>query len=92
MPVEAPPGVVIHRVPCLDPRDVTVVDGIPTTTVARTLLDVAETTPLEELRRIWEWAFARELVTTEEVEESLGRVEWRPSLAAVRQLLMEAGA
>jgi hypothetical protein len=91
-PVEAPPGVVIHHVPDLDPRDVTVVNGIPTTTVARTLIDVAETTPIEELRVIWQRAFARELVTTEEIAASLARVEWRPSLSAVQQLLDEFGA
>jgi hypothetical protein len=89
--LEAPPGVVIHYVPHLDPRDVTVVDGIPTTTVARTLVDLADDAPIEELREIWERAFARQLVTCEEIEASLGRVEWRPSLPVVRQLLVEFG-
>jgi hypothetical protein len=91
LPVEAPPGVVIHHVPYLDPRDVTVVRGIPTTTVARTLVDLAEDASIEELREIWERAFALQLVTCEEIEASLGRVEWRPSLPVVRQLIAEFG-
>jgi hypothetical protein len=91
VPVEAPPGVVIHQAPSLDPRDVTVVNGIPTTTVARTLIDLADSVPIEELRPIWRRALARQLVTIEEIEASLGRVEWRPSLPAVRQLLVEFG-
>ena len=89
--VEAPPGVVIHYVPHLDPLDVTVVDGIPTTTVARTLIDLADGEPIEELRLIWGRAFARGLVTIEEIEASLGRVEWRPSLPVVRALMDEFG-
>ena len=88
-PLDAPPGVVIHHVPHLDPRDVTVVNGIPTTTVARTLIDLAESAPIEELRPIWQRAFARRLVTVGEIEASLARVEWRPSLAVVRRLLVE---
>jgi len=88
-PLDAPPGVVIHHVPQLDPRDVTVVNGIPTTTVARTLIDLAESAPIDELRPIWQRAFARRLVTVGEIEASLARVEWRPSLAMVRRLMAE---
>ena len=35
------PGIVIHRVRALHPRDVCVVDGIPVTVVPRVLLDLA---------------------------------------------------
>jgi hypothetical protein len=87
--MDPPPGVVIHRVPALDPRDVTVVNGIPTTTLARTLIDLAESEPIEELRPIWRRAFAGGLVTADEIEESLARVEWRPSLPVIRELLVE---
>ena len=37
----AVPGVRIHRTRMLDPRDFTTIDGIPVTSVARTLLDLA---------------------------------------------------
>jgi hypothetical protein len=48
----APPieGVVIHRGPPLHPDDRTVVDGIPCTSVARTLVDLAEVMTRDELR------------------------------------------
>ena len=35
------PGVVVHYVPELHPDDVTVIDGIPVTSVSRTLIDLA---------------------------------------------------
>lgn len=35
------PGIVAHRVPAIPPEDVGLVDGIPTTTVVRTILDMA---------------------------------------------------
>jgi len=44
------PGVVIHHAPELHPDDVTVVDGIPVTSVARTLVDLAEVMDAGELR------------------------------------------
>ena len=55
----APPGVVIHRVPELHPDDVAVIDGIPCTSIARTLVDMAEETTRDELRALF--ARAREL-------------------------------
>ena len=88
-PIDAPPGVVIHYVPELDPRDVTVLDGMRVTTPARTLIDLAQSAPIDELRPIWRRAFDRGLVTVADIEDSLARVEWRPSLAVVRRLMAE---
>jgi very-short-patch-repair endonuclease len=39
------PGIIVHRVTHLDPADLTTVDGIPTTTWARTTLDLAAVVP-----------------------------------------------
>ena len=47
------PGVVVHNVRHLDPEDCTTVEGIPVTSVHRTLLDYAETERLQAFR----WAF-----------------------------------
>jgi very-short-patch-repair endonuclease len=47
------PGIVVHNVRHLHPKDCTTVQGIPVTTVHRTLLDFAETAQPQELR----WAF-----------------------------------
>lgn len=43
------PGVLIHHVPTLQPDDVTIVSGIPVTSVARTLVDLAEVMTRDEL-------------------------------------------
>lgn len=45
------PGFRVHRPVRLGPADVTVRDGIPVTTVARTLLDLADVLPDQEVKR-----------------------------------------
>ncbi len=45
------PGVHVHRVRWISDADRDEVDGIPVTTVARALLDLAETLPLPQVRR-----------------------------------------
>jgi very-short-patch-repair endonuclease len=45
------PGVQVHRVRWLADADRSKVDGLPVTTVGRTLLDFAEVAPLAQLRR-----------------------------------------
>lgn len=49
-------GIVVHRPRCLHPGDRTVHDGIPVTSVARTLLDLAEELPPRPLERAFEEA------------------------------------
>ncbi len=51
-----PRGVRLHCVRRLDAQDVTVRDGIPVTRVARTLLDLAEVVPMQQLERVAEEA------------------------------------
>ena len=51
-------GVRVHRCNRLDPRDVTVRNGIPVTTVARTIVDLAEILTAEQLANVmYEAAF-----------------------------------
>jgi predicted transcriptional regulator of viral defense system len=45
------PGIRPHRTRTLEARDITTVDGIPVTSVARTLLDLATSAPLRHLER-----------------------------------------
>jgi hypothetical protein len=84
-----PPGVVVHYVPELHPDDVTVVDGIRTTSVSRTLVDLAEVMDADELRGCFERARELGMLDMDAVEASLGRVEWRPSLAMLREVMDE---
>jgi hypothetical protein len=88
-PSWAPPGVVIHYVPELHPDDVTVVDGIPTTSVSRTLIDLAEDMTRDELVACFARARELGLLDMAAVEASYARVEWRPSLAMLRSVMDE---
>ncbi len=84
-----PPGVVIHRAPALHPDDVTIVDGIRVTTVARTLIDLAEDLDKDELRRCFARADELEILDLEELADARRRVEWRPSLAMLDEVIAE---
>ncbi len=82
-------GVVIHRVPHLHPDDVTVVDGIPVTSVARTIVDCAGDMSIDEVRAMFATARQRGLLDLEAVRASVARVEWRPSLAMLNEVIDE---
>jgi hypothetical protein len=82
-------GVVIHRCGPLHPDDLTVVNGIPCTSVARTLVDLAEVTSRDELRATFARARSLGLLDLTAVEASLSRVEWRPSEQMLREVIDE---
>ncbi len=83
------PGVVIHRGPPLHPDDVTSVDGIPVTTPSRTLIDMAEVVTAEELRAMFARAHEIGLLDPEALRASRARVEWRPSLEMLDEVIAE---
>jgi hypothetical protein len=86
----APPGVVIHRVPALHPEDVvTLPSGLRVTSVARTLIDLAEDTTEDELREAFAIAREKGMLDMEALRRSRGRVEWRPSLAMLDAVIAE---
>lgn len=91
-PIEAPPGVVVHYVPELHPDDLDTVDGLPVTSVARTLIDLAETMDSSELRAVWRRARRQGQLDMVAVRASRARVEWRPSLELVDRLIAEHSA
>lgn len=84
---ETPNGIVIHRGPPLHPDDVAIVDGIPTTSVSRTLIDLAELCDAEEMYGYFVAARERGLLDLDELMAARGRVEWRPSLALVDEMI-----
>jgi len=86
------PGVRIHRAPALHPDDLTVVDGLPVTSISRTLIDLAEILPREELREVFAEASAKGLLDMDAVEASYARVEWRTSLRMLREVMDEFAA
>lgn len=82
-------GIVAHWLPPLPPADITVVDAIPVTTVARTLIDLASVASRETLEEALDDALRRRLV-------SLPRLRWRlselsrcgrPGIVAISSLL-----
>ena len=86
---DPPPGLVVHYSPPLHPDDLAVVDGIPCTSVARTLVDLAEELTAGELREAFENARRRGLLDIAAVRASAARVEWRPSLPMLYEVIHE---
>lgn len=85
----APSGVVIHHVPELHLDDMAIVEGVPVTSLARTLVDLAEVMTRDELRVAFAQARARGILNMAAVEAAYTRVEWRPSLAMLHDVMDE---
>jgi hypothetical protein len=79
------PGVVVHRVGTLDRHDVAMVDGIPVTTVPRTLLDLASTTTPEELTRLCHEAWIHHRTTPDHIDACIHRNPTKKSAAKLRR-------
>ncbi|MGI9019585.1 MAG: hypothetical protein ACR2G3_02600 [Solirubrobacterales bacterium] len=84
-----PEGVIVHHVPELHPDDIRVVDGVPVTSPARTLIDLAEVMGREELRDCFSNARELGLLDLDELAAARRRVEWRPSLARLDEVIAE---
>lgn len=84
-------GIWIHRCK-LAPEERTVRDGIPVTTLARTLFDFAEVAPYDELKKAAEEADRLKILRLRELEAVCERGYGRRALQPVRRLLAELGA
>jgi hypothetical protein len=84
---------VVHESKALDPIDVTIVDGIPVTTVARTLFDLGGVYRPGMVELALERALQREMVTLAELERTVRRLSrrGRPGGPTLRQLLAARG-
>lgn len=82
-------GIDLHLVRSLDPRDVTEHEGVPITTVSRTLLDLAEVLPHRRLKRAVEEADRLRLFDGIAMEELLARSPGRRGLKPLRSLLAD---
>jgi very-short-patch-repair endonuclease len=74
-------GIRVHRTTRLEPRDVSRCQGIPTTSVARTVVDLAADLTYAQLRRATREAQAQRLVSLPQLVETLARL--RPCRGAV---------
>ena len=89
------PGVIVHRVACLDRVDVTVTRaGLPVTTPVRTMIDLAAVAPAHELAPVLDHALVRGLVTRRALERRLDALgtRGRPGTARLRALLGTLGS
>jgi predicted transcriptional regulator of viral defense system len=83
------PGIDIHRSRTLTPADTTIVNGIPCTTVARTLLDLAEVVSRRALERAFDQAEILQVFDLRALEDQLERNPTRAGARAVRRVLDE---
>ena len=83
------PGVIVHRGPPLHPDDLNVHEGIPCTSPSRTLCDMAECVGIDELREIFAAARDRGMLDPDALRAARGRLEWRPSLPMLDQVIEE---
>jgi very-short-patch-repair endonuclease len=84
---DAPVRVFRHRT--LRDDEVTTHDGIPVTTVARTLLDLAAVVPAHQLRRAVEAAEQQRLFDLRQVDRTLQAHPRRPGRPALADLLVD---
>lgn len=84
----------VHGGHTLDARDVTSLDGIPVTTVARTLVDLADVVPADALLKALSEAERQRTLDVKSIEEAIGRLRGRRGrgIAAVRAALAELAA
>ena len=85
------PGLSVHRVKQLDPRDRGRRSGIPVTSPARALVDFAAEAGADELEQAIAEARARKLVTDREVRAAIRRARRRPGAARLRAELDREG-
>ena len=83
------PGIDIHRTVTLSPADVTTHKGIPSTTLARTLLDLAEVVNSRGLERAIEQAEVLRLFDLRALEDVLGRANGRRGAGVLRCVLAD---
>jgi len=82
-------GVALHRSRRIHAEDRSVKDGIPVTSIARTLLDLAEVVPKRVLARAVEEAERLELFDRRAIDRLIGRSRGRRGLRALTAVLRE---
>jgi very-short-patch-repair endonuclease/predicted transcriptional regulator of viral defense system len=83
-------GVIVHQTRRLAPEDVAAVEGIPVTSVARTLLDLAEVLPKHRLEQAMEQAERLALFDLIAIRELIDRSPGRRGANKLHTLLADA--
>jgi len=79
----------LHRVRSLHPEDITTTEGIPVTSVPRTLLDLAEVVPPAQLRRAFEQAERMGVLDYAALRRTVARSRGRRGLKHLVPLMRE---
>jgi very-short-patch-repair endonuclease len=79
----------VHRARALEPGDLASVEGIPVTSVSRTLLDIAGVLDRDQLLRAVEQAERLQLFDLRAVDRALARAPSRKGTLAVRSVLAD---
>jgi predicted transcriptional regulator of viral defense system len=87
------PGIRVHRTKCFDLGMTTTVDGVPVTTIRRTLFDLCGTVSFGRAERAVDHALSRRLVAPSELGEVFDRLarRGRPGSAGMRAILEDRG-
>lgn len=72
------PGIEIHHSATLDAKDITAVEGIPVTTVARTLIDLANVVPRDSLAKALREAEYLRTIDVNDLQATMTRTRNRP--------------
>jgi very-short-patch-repair endonuclease len=80
-------GIRAHSAAALAARDVVAIAGVPCTTLARTMLDVAESAAPREVERAVERAEVLRLLDMSEIDDVLARSDGRRGAARLRAVL-----
>ena len=81
-------GIRLHRLP-IEPDEITHVDGIPVTSAARTILDLAATAHLHELRRAWREASHLRIWSGADIHTLIARYPGRTGIRRARDLAQD---
>jgi very-short-patch-repair endonuclease len=81
------PGIHVHRVAELPPNEVATKDGIPLTTPARTICDLAASEPLRDVESALAEARIHRLATDRQIKAVIQRAPTRPGAPIIRSLL-----
>ena len=78
--------VIVHSAH-LEPDEITVIDGIRVTTVPRTVIDIARSSPFEQAVVVGDSALQKRMTTTAELREHLLRARKRPGVRAAAKVI-----
>ncbi len=84
-------GVIVHRSRTLLPRDVTIRNGLPVTSVARTLLDLAGVVKARLLEKAVDQALLTHLVTLAQLQDVLDRSIGRRGAKTLKAIVEREG-